>query len=727
MSEAGLSEATPAVSEAAFEADRRGDRLSAAVALIIALTTVVVALVAYLQGASSTAANDRRLAAEQLSLQALASAQREQQAAQVNYATFARLVEQRTAAGNALLHSLYAEPGSAEEARLTREQARWERLAEATAGLTEIDLEAEFGPGHDPAFPARYFAAAAYESLRLNALQDAANEEAVRLDERAASFTAILAMLAVSLYLLGLTLAVDERWLKYGFLSVGVLLLSFSVGWSAAVMAEPVPVIDERAAEAYAHGRVALHTALDAEDYAEAVAHFDRALELRPGFARAYSDRADAIFLAATPQRTGFASIVPSDALRDARADLERARDLGLESAKSLGSLGFYAFLEGVQAGDRRLLEESIDYTRRAIARDPGEPVYRFNLAVALVAADRPEEARSAYSEALARALYLDDARREPRGEPWIEQDWLAGALTDLEIVLSHRPELAEVVLEMKQHIVGPISAGTLEPLASSPASISELSLTVFPAEAQWQARLEGYEPGRDVVTVQWYHHDADGLGWAVLPEISRTGTPLADTDGRHFQLHSYLAAVLPPACLPPGSYRGEVYLNGRLVGSGETVLPAGTEEAFVARDLTVAFCRPADWQPLEDALPGLIGGTTNPDGSSGAYAVRYAFPRRFEQLDSLSAEIMQITVESFADSFPGVPLHVEQAGTTSGYFMGLADTAWRWYDYGTGYVRAGAGLSEDGAVIVGLVFGPYAWFDGDEPYQLLSSFVAYE
>src|SRR3712207_8034978 len=53
-------------------------------------------------------------------------------------------------------------------------------------------------------FRSRYFSAATEDSLRLNALQDAANEEASRLDSRAASYTAILAMLAVSLYLFGL-------------------------------------------------------------------------------------------------------------------------------------------------------------------------------------------------------------------------------------------------------------------------------------------------------------------------------------------------------------------------------------------------------------------------------------------------------------------------------------------------------------------------------------------
>ncbi|HUG48137.1 MAG TPA: hypothetical protein VMP67_06960 [Candidatus Limnocylindria bacterium] len=53
------------------------------------------------------------------------------------------------------------------------------------------------------------------------------------------------------------------------------------------------------------------------------------------------------------------------------------------------------------------------------------------------------------------------------------------------------------------------------------------------------------------------------------------------------------------------------------------------------------------------------------------------------------------------------MPVSMEEEGTSASYFMGLERTAWRWYDYGTGYVRAAAGLNDDGAVMVGLVWGP--------------------
>ncbi len=716
-----------AVSEAVLEAERRRDRLSGFVAVMIALATLVAACAGYLQADASNGANDRRLAAEQLSLAALAGAQQGQQRAQVHYQTFARFTEQRTAAGNAMLRSLYAEAGSSQEAGLLREQERWEQLAASTAELTEITLDGELGPQQDPAFPARYFANATYESLRLNALQDAANEEALHLEGRVASLTAVLAMLAVSLYLLGLTLAVNGRWLQLGFLGVGLALFAAAAGWSLLVVAQPVPAADEEAAEAYARSRVALETAVSDAGYEEAVAHYSRAIELRPTFARAYAERADAIFLAATPQRTGFASIVPPDALQRSRADLQRAHELGLESASTLGSLGFYAFVEGVQAADHELLEDSIGFSQRAIERDPGEPVYRFNLAVTLAAADRLSEAEAAYREAVGRALYLDDGRTERRAEPFIEEAWVAGALTDLEIVLSHRPDLEAEIRRMKELIVGPISAGTLEPPPPSPARFTDLALSVFPTQVQWEGTLADYDAARDVVSVQWYHRGADGLGWAVIPEISRPAGVGTGPDGRLYQLSSYMGAVHPPACLPAGEYRAEIYVNGRLAGVGQAEPHSWQSTAAVARDLTLAFCRPPEWQPMEDRLPGLIDGYLAADGERGVYAARYGLPRSLGRLPAISTEMMRITIESFAERFPATPRHVEEWGTTNEYFMGLGATAWRWYDFGTGYVRAGAGLSPDGAVVVALVYGPYDWFETTEPYQILNSFVTYE
>ena len=707
--------------------EQADDRLSAPVAIVIAFATLVAAVAGLLQADASTRAGDLRDEAEQLSLQALAGSQAAQQAAQVELETFQLWIEQQTRAGNALLASLYAGSDPQRANALLREQERWEAIAAATLTLSDIDPEGEFGPERDPTFPSRYFARATQESLRLNALQDAADEEASAVDQRAASYTAVLAMLAVSLYLFGLTLAVVGRWLRLGFLSVGLTLLGVGSAWMVLTLIQPSHATDPETAAAYARARVASITAFDSAGYREAEANYDRAIELRPTFARAYLERSGVIFLGATPQRTGFVSIAPPEALQRARADLEQARALGLESAPIFGSLGFYGFAEGVQSGDTQLLAESAAYSRRAIALDPAEPIPHYNLGVALVAAGRFDEARAAYREAIERTLFVDEELTDLRQEPFIEEAWLAGALTDLEMVLRHRPHLDGEVRGFKEQLVGGVTSGSLEPGPASPATFADLELDIFPAQLQWQGNVTGYDAQRDVISAQWYQQGEAGLGWAVIPEVSLTQTPGTGTDGRLFQLSPYMTRVVPAECLPGGRYRAEIYINGRLAAQSEVEAPFGAFDAFMARDLTLAFCRPSDWQRRDDRLPGLIDGFVSADGQYGVIGARYSIPGSMHSLPDISAEIAHLTIDSFSAWFPATPDFDEVSGTMHEYFVGLSDTAWRWYDYGTGYVRVGAGLTDDGAVVIGMVFGPDDWFDGGEPYRILDSMIYVE
>lgn len=729
-----LSSAAATAATAATDAqDQRQDRLSGVVAVVLAFTTLVAAVAGFLQSSSANKAGDLRDKAEQLSLQALASAQTSQQNAQVELETFARWIEQRTEAGNALLASLYASSDPVRQNELLLEQQRWETVAEATLKQSDIDPNSEFGPEGDPTFPARYYAAATQESLRLTALQDAANEEAAQLDQRAASYTAILAMLAVALYLFGLTLAVAGRWLRLGFLTVGSSLLGVALLWMVQTSLTTSPVTNDEAAAEYASAQVASVTAHDAAGYQAAVAHYDRAIQLRPTFARAYEGRAHVIVQAASPQKSGFISIAPPEALARGRSDLQQAVALGLENAATLGSLGFYGYVQGVQSADVNLLNESMAYSRRAIALDPGEPIPHYNLAVALTAAGRIDEARNEYQNAIAATIYLDAARTKLREEPYVEEQWLAGALTDLEIARSHvadlervtgRTGLEDAIRGLKEQLVGRVTAESLDAPASSPAVFANIVPSIFPAELQWEATVQNYDATRDSISAQWYHNDPEGHGWAVIPDVSQTATPSVASDGGLFQLTPYISRVFPPACLPVGTYRVELYVNGRLAAEGTQATDFGQYQAFMARDLTMAFCRPTDWQRRADRLPGLIDGFQSPDGLSGAYAARYSLPGSLREITDISAQIEEITLTSFAEWFPATPTYLEDPGTTDEYFMGLDQRAWRWYDYGTGYVHVGAGLTTDGTVIVGMVYGPYAWFDGTEPYRIINSMI---
>jgi hypothetical protein len=707
--------------------DHRGDRFGGAVAIIIALATLLAAVAGLLQAEASELAEDDRLAATGYALEAAASAQRGQQLAQVEYQAYIASVTQATSAGSAQLRSMLAEEGSERERQLLLEHERWQALADASRASSELARAGDLGPDEDPAFPRRYFAAAREESHRLNALQDAHNERANLLDERGAAYTAVLAVLAVSLYLFGLSVAVNGRLLRRMFLAVGLALTVVAAGWTALTALQGVEPVETEAAAAYAAGRVAAETAHDSAGHAAAKAQFDRAIELRPTFAQAYLGRAEAIILGATPQRSGLVSLVPVDALRAAQQDIDQARRLGLATAQVEGRAAFYSFVEGIQTDDESALGRSADASRRAIELDPTEPVYWLNFAVTLLAQERFTDAEHAYRDGARHALYFDGDRQRPRNEPWLEAQWLAGALTDLELLARHQPDLAPRVAAAKEYLVTTIGAGTLDQPVASDARIEEPILTIFPGLVQWQADIPGYLPERDVVSAQWYHRPPGTREWAVMPEVSGRLGVTAETGGGYFQLNRYLGLTVPPRCLPTGEYRLELYLNGRLAATKEAVPAFAELEAAVARDITIGYCRPADWQPIDEQLPGLLHGHRSTDGLTGVYGLRFDLPRSFSQLPGLPELMLRSMMESMTDLFPGQPVLVDEAGTTDGYFMGLSQTAWQWYDYGEGWVRAAAGLDDDGAVLIGLVYGPYAWYDTPEPDAIHESMTRHE
>ncbi len=733
-----MSDVAQTSSSAPAPAEGSRDRLSGLVAVIIAFTTLVAAVAGFLQADASQSAGDRRYEAEQLSLAALADLQTSRESAQVELQTLAQWVGQRTQAGNAYLASLFAGNEPEREQELLREQERWETIAEATLKQSALDPDSEFGPNHDPTFPQRYFASATLESTRLNALLDAANEEATNLDQQAASFTAILAILAIALYLFGLTLAVVARWLRLSFLGVGLGMLTVALLWmTQAAFASRYDTNDEAANE-YAQARVASMTAVDKSGFQSSEDHYTRAIQLRPTFARAYAERASVIFEGASPQRSGFVSIAPPEALARASADLQAALALGLENAPTLGSLGFYTFAEGVQSGDLALLNESFTYTQRAIALDPTEPVYRYNQGAALAAAGRFDDARDAYQQAVLTTIYVDPAAGELRLEPFVEEQWLAGALTDLEIIRAHQSGLAQVtgrqdyddqIRALKEQIVGRVTAQNADAPVQSPATFANINLDIFPAELQWTGDVQSFDETRDTISAQWYYNDPDGNGWAVIPEVSQTRPAQGDIPGGHlFQLTSYVANIAPPDCLPSGSYRVELYVNGRLAAEASEPVDFGGYDAFVARDLTMAFCRPSDWVRRTDGTPGIIDGYQSPDGQYGAYIARWSLPGSVRDRADIAAEIADVTATSFESWFPATPVYDEQSGTTDDYFMGLSGPAWRWYDYeGGGSVRVGAGLTSDGAVLVGMVYGPTDWFGTPDPYRIVNSFIRIE
>lgn len=712
--------------------DRLRGRLSRVIAILIGITTLATAYVAFLQHEAAAANTDASLRAQRLGIQAAENRFVSEQRAQVDLHAYAMAVEQRQQAAN--LRQQARALGGTEARGLLVEAETWSRMAERTDEITTVRVDAPDGPDRDPAFPSRFIAASGREAIRLGALQDAVNDESSGWGERSSAYTAILAILAVALYLFGFSLTVDRVRVRAIYATVGVALFIVGSGWAALGAVDPPRLAPDEAADAYADGRLALDTAWDATGYQEAYDRLSRAIELRPGFARAYVERSDAAFRLGSPQRSGFFSISSPEWLERSTADLVRAHELGSREIKVLADLGFQRFLQGIQAHRPELLEQSIATTRQAMALTPDDPVVRYNLAVALLAAGRAGEARSAYADAVRATVYVDVGAGVAREDPYGEEAYLAGALTDLGLLESFRPDLAAEIAEVKASIVTDVAAGASPPgSAASGAStltVSGLAVDVFPSTVQWRARLDGFDPDRDPLAVQWLVRDPAGLGWAVLPEVSSLSvapTPNSEAPGAYFHLDSYTTAITPPICLPVGTYRVELYSGGRLVGRAETPSVFGEFDALAVRDVGVVLCRPRGWEPAPGRELGLLAGSRSPDGLMGVHVFHVQQPRLDEDPGDTSVRTIESTMAAHAGLLPGQATYVDSSGTDDRYFLGLDGGRWRWYRYDGGLVRIGAGVADDGGVTVALVFGPDAWFDGEEWPRIVESIGPYE
>jgi tetratricopeptide (TPR) repeat protein len=700
------------------------------IAVAIAIATLLAAVVGFLQNEASTQNNAASQRAQGYAIEASQALVLAQERARVTVDAWSTSLEQRVRSANITQQLLYAPEG--EKARLEATQAYWIKLADRTETLSGVDRAAQDGPVLDPTFPSRLLANRTRDAVRLEALQDAANELGQAWSGQSTTYTAVLAILAVALYLLGFSLTIGVRQAKRLFAVVGVALVLVAGGWTASQVAtSPKPAPDE-AADAYADGMVELQTAFDQQGWRAAAEHLTRAIDLRPTFARAYLGRATAEFALGSPQQNGFLSIVADDALATSSDDLARAYDLGLDDTALIADLGFQRFLQGIR-GDGARLQEGIDFSRRAITRNDADPVLHFNLAVALLAAGRPDEARSAYQDAIARVIYSDLAGGIRRDDTWTEMSYVAGALTDLEILTGERPDLAPVATELRDTIVASVAAGAAVTPGSTGtgARVNRLAADVFPSLVQWRGDVTGLDDAADTLSVIWSRKDPDGTDWAVMPEVSSLDvTPTENTtpeDGTHFALARYIGSTTPARCLGDGTYRVELFVDGRPAGSAEVRASSGSFEAFAARDVGAAFCRPADWKPDPQNELGVTAGFVGPGGDRGVAVLHLEAPVSLLQGGDVLGSLMDATVSGLKDTVGTVPTYDETEGTTNGYFMGLDTTAWRWYDYQGGWVRVGAGIDPTGGLYMGVVFGPKDWFDGAEWKRIAESFETFQ
>jgi tetratricopeptide (TPR) repeat protein len=707
------------------------DRFARLIAVAAVLATLAAAVVGYLESQASKAADRADVDAQQLAVRAFSDLSRSGEQAQVQYGFFVQRQAELRRASSALEETVF---GTGESQPFELERARFEKLADQTAktarrlaasgGAPVLDRESADGPDRDGVFPARYFSKVRKEGIRLTALRDAANEEGAERGGQVASYIVMLTMLAVAVYLFGFSLTPHGRANRRLFAGVAAGLSLVAGVWALVVSVSPPERAPDEAAAAFAAGSIANGVG----DYDKAVRDLDRAIELRPSFARAYQLRADAEFARGSPQPEGLISLTVPESLERAVADQEKARELGLTDVGLLNGLGFNTLLLGLEEESQDRFEEAIQLAKEAEGASPRNPIHTLNRAVAELAAGDEEAARESYRRGVEKIIFIDPERRRRRNDSFAEEGFVAGALTDLELAGdAHRDEIGDDVRHFKEYVVRSVTAHRpLDEPQGEERVVREVEVEMTPATARVDLPAVAVDTDSDRVSLQWYRKEGE-LGWAVLQGVSG---PVEDfewtvdpIDGSTLVRRDYLTRTDPPSCLPTAEYRVEIYVNGRLAGVGKSDPTDELGDLTAATDTDIGYriCHPPNWRPLENALPGLVNGYTNADSTRGVFVARVTAGGRGGDGSAEQRGLRKLETVLGLLSPDQAP---QRGPAEEGGFAGLEGEQVRRYTFNDGdeVIRAGYGFDVNGALLTAIVFGEPDYMESDESYEVLNS-----
>ncbi len=345
------------------------ERFKKITAVLIAVVTMLIAIVTYLQsdaGARDDAANrdTKRYSLEAFGKQVSGDAR-------VNY-------DYNSA------YQAYYELDLLAVAALTADDEaaarRYEALRDEMLNLSPMLQAPYFDPATGQLNIAKY--EADIYLVEITALQErfaAASAVKDAWDSKSNTYIVHLTLLAVALFLYGLSATISGNFTRWIFAVVGTGVAVFAAGWTVTTFFQPVKDLREckiadgaNAIDAYAQGVGLAYQ----DEYEQAVASFDKALACEPNYINALVERGDA-----------------NTALGNygiAAADYEKARAAGDASANVAGDLAWVYYLLG-------RFNEAADMNRLALKASPGELWIQYDLALSLMAANRLDEARAEY------------------------------------------------------------------------------------------------------------------------------------------------------------------------------------------------------------------------------------------------------------------------------------------------------------------------------------------
>jgi tetratricopeptide (TPR) repeat protein len=731
------------------------DAFTRTVMILMAVATLAGGVVEFLHSRAAVQGDHAGREAHQFGIQAMAALVRADHTAQAEYEKFALAAEERTRRWNTLqekyLPLINRLPANSRPADL--EIARLSGLAKRMEQLSEIAPDGRYAPAQDPTFPDRFFASKQFAYWTVWARQDAANEEFVAWKKQQSHYTTVLTLYAAALYLFGLSLAI-QRPIRRQLAYVAAALVAIGSGAAVwAVLTSPAQMSEAAAgayATDYAAGKQAFATAHERAGYELAKQHFTKAINLRKTFAQAYQDRAAASFEAGAPQHVGLPGVTDLASLQAAEEDERAALRLGLRNSDLLLSHGnnlLLLALEGDPSQAPARLRASVADTRQAIELDPGYPLPYYTLAAAYLANQDFARARETFTRAVKLTLAKEDG--DIKFTRAHQQRFVSAALTNLESVLRSRAKLVTAtvlpdtlvceVQAMKVFIVGSVAMNQPQAMPApgkcSPARPTyDAHAVVLPVGLVWWAKLGRFDSHRDFVSFQWYYRDPVLQRWMALPNVSllRTATigKVSTRPEIFYERTTYLIATAPPTCVPGGEFRVDLYVRGQYAGSGIQKTPpsfAGMS-AVMRRDLNAAFCVPKAWR-VDRAPSGFMAEYRNPNRTQGMVFIRFHYPR--PAMDSAVAKerVVARYVTLLLERMLRFPAgHYQKIPVPKGFFsLNFQFVQRSAYRAGNQEVVMQSGVADDGAIVIGFVYGPRAYIERDrEAKDIFTSLIVF-
>ncbi len=585
------------------------------------------------------------------------------------------------------------------------------------------------GPADDDLFPTRLRAQIRSVFDQHEAEDEAHHDQSAEWQRRGAHYAALLVVLAVTVYLLGLSLILPGHRLPVAFALVAVGGLAMAFSWSAWTLVEK-PASEQvgaeqtikEAATAFQKGR--FH--LQAGEFPAAVESLELATTLQGSLGRAHSDLALAIYDGAASQEGPYPGKDRSAELARSISELEKAQSTGFDTFGTRMLLGWERLLATLYEQDdsrraEELLRASVDASESATRVRPGHPVPVLNLALAQVIAGDADAATTTYGDAIEYALDRPE-----------ESQLLADALTDLQLVERFRPELRSSVKHFKEMVVAGFAR--LSGPASTPVALTIVNTVAFPGSLGWTARLPDFEPRADSMVQVWYHRDVDQR-WSAVPTISTVlASPAAenlpdrgfvtfdqsDQPGEYFADAGYAKAFWQ--CVPADQYRVEIYVNGRLAGTSKPISTEATRVAD-ARDLGILSCVPSDWKqiPRAEAKPGFVDAWMTESRDRGLVLARIHYPVGTDPGAQAVAALDWLCA-------PGVSGLCEAdvaADRTDVSFLDLNAKALGYGIEGKTEYLALSGVATGGTVLAAVLFGPADFMSSDLAIKYAISHIA--